>query len=308
MLTMPRKSLPPIRAAVSMALCLSVWPQVARAQLAVPAPIVPPSQGGLVPIQPNTPEGGLQPIQPVTPLSIDSQTSISAAAVTAPAVMAQIEAGRLTPEKAWDTGALTVPDLIYILDRYVSEWGFINGMNNGMDQVELRRDLAGLLVKHGGVNIEKPATIPVRVRLWLTDYFMSIGDPHIVMMGESILNDVKAPVGSEDPLVFQTLEQLGRHYTTNGELDKGTQTWARMKDYYAPASRFIPDALIEMARLDLQTGYVNQAQELYAQVPKYGNGWFTGVSLIDQAHLLMRKNKYDEARRLLQQTITGSDK
>ncbi len=54
-----------------------------------------------------------------------------------------------------------------------------------------------------------------------------------------------------------------------------------------------------------QMGDQEKARALYAQVPQYGHGWFTGLAIYDQAYTLIKSNKHDEARALLQKPVVG---
>jgi tetratricopeptide (TPR) repeat protein len=65
------------------------------------------------------------------------------------------------------------------------------------------------------------------------------------------------------------------------------------------------DSLVEAGRFYSRAGETDKARDLYKQAQTSGYGWAQGLSLYEQANLLMAEDKHEEARRVLTTPITG---
>lgn len=216
-----------------------------------------------------------------------------------PVLIEQMLSRKLTPRQAWDEKLLSVDDMLWIFTSYIDPWGSFNWKFD----IEVRRDLARLLSETGDEKLRPLEKLSPNVRLWLADYTMSIGDEQTIKIGESILSEIKKREPDENALAFQTIERMARYYVDIGELEKGAKTWLRVADYYAQTSRFVPDYLIEAARVHHLMGQDAEARLFYSQVSQYDNSWLSSIAVIDQARMLLNKNKLAEARELLQQEL-----
>jgi tetratricopeptide (TPR) repeat protein len=219
-----------------------------------------------------------------------------------PGLVEQINNGALSPQQAWDDKLIDVNDLLWIFTSCIEPWGSFGGKKN----VEVRRALVRLLIQHGGDKSAAPEKLPPVVRLWLADYYQSVKDEKSVALCESILSEIKMPVKGENALVFQTVERIGWYYRNVGQYEKSAQSWLRMKDYHADVGWWIPDSMVAAARQYYLGGNEAKAQELYAQVPAFGNGWLSGLAFYDQANALITKGQHTEARALLTKTVQGN--
>ncbi len=207
----------------------------------------------------------------------------------------KLRAGDITPQQAWDNKALDVDDLIYFLEKGLDSWG---GFFYKKDP-ELRRDLVALLVEHGGERLNKPEDLSPVVRLWLADYYGSIGDKRVLALSKSILSQMK-PLKGENALGFQALERIAWFYRDQGKYEEGAQTWRLMMAYHQDTGWWQPDSLIEAARLYRRSGDNVEAKKLYDQVAKFGNSWMTQLSLWDQCVVLIDQGRYKEAQSLIE--------
>ncbi|MDQ3813984.1 MAG: hypothetical protein M3347_08535, partial [Armatimonadota bacterium] len=303
------------RARIALCLLFGLRGELAvHAQAPLPPPVPPLAQGGALPVPVTPPALGQTLPPPVVPSALPSlpavppvtsavrdASSIQKSALTVPLLIRQLLDGKLTPEKAWESGVLTQEDLFYIFEKYIDDWGGLQGKRDA----ELRRALMGLLVQHGAEQLKNLAAVPARVRLWIGDYYQANQNPRAVDILESILAEIKAPVKGENPLVFQTLERLAWYYRGKGEFERGAQTWLRMPNYQADVGWWTPDALLEAARLYSAMGNEGEARELYAKIPRYGHGWLTGLSLLDQASHLFERGEFEQGRELLERPVTG---
>ena len=238
----------------------------------------------------------------ITPPSVGRVEQIAPiGGATVGAVLAKLRAHEMTPQEAWQSGALNVDDLIYLLENNVDEWG---GFYWEKD-VELRRDLEGLLIEHGGEKLKDTAGLSPKVRLWLADYYGSVKDARAVPLAESVLSEFKAPVSNGSALMFLALERLGWYYRDIDEPQNAAQVWLRMKEFQPADDWRIADSMIEAARMYAVAGDKSKAQELYARVPQVAKNWFTGMALYDRAYALIKADQHGEARQLLQTPLSG---
>lgn len=265
---------------------------VAPVKADFPKPIAPPKSKSIAPIGQSS------------AVTLPAETTlVEAVHRHVPVLIEQMLNNQLTPQKAWEQKLLNVDDLLWIFTSYIDPWGSFNWKFD----VGVRRGLAHLLIENGAEKLQPLEKLSPNARLWLADYYMSIADERTAPIGEGILQEIKAKVPDEDALAFQTIERIARYYAAKGEPAKGAQTWLRITDYYTDKNRFIPDALLEAAQLYMWSGEEEKANHLYDQVPQYGNGWFTGIGLIDQAEGLLRQGKHADALKLLQKAVTGQD-
>jgi tetratricopeptide (TPR) repeat protein len=265
---------------------------VAPAKADFPKPIAPPKSESIAPLgRPSA-------------VKLPAQTAIVEAVHRhVPTLIEQMLQGKLTPQKAWDEKLLNVDDLLWIFTSHIDPWGSFNWKFN----VQVRRGLAALLAQHGADKVAQAEKLPPNVRLWLTDYYQSIGDEKAIVVGESILKEIKTPIKSENSLVFQTVERLAWYYNGKRNYKKSAETWLRMEHFYEDTGWWVPDAIFWAARMYLLAGNRARAWELFARVPEYNNGFFSGMSRFDQAGLLLSEGKIEEARQLLKQPLTGDD-
>lgn len=225
---------------------------------------------------------------------------LSASAVKMPLLVAKLRSHQVTPQEAWAAGDLEVPDLIFFLES-LDRWG---GFFWDKD-IDLRRQMVALLVEHGQKQLEHPEGLSPVVRLWLADYYQSLGDAKCLTLCESILSEQKEPQKGENALVFQTLERMAWFYRDQGQPEKGAQAWLRVSSLIPDEGWWQPDALIEAARLYYQGGKQEEAQQLYKEVPNLNNEWSTSIAIHDQTQQLISKGQNSEAQFLLKHSITS---
>ncbi len=223
------------------------------------------------PVDRTRPPAVIPPIV-LAPVADVAVVGLSASAAKMPILVEKLRAHSLTPQQAWEAGDLEVPDLIYFLES-LDRWG---GFTWDKDP-DLRRQMVALLVQHGQKQLQQPETLSPVVRLWLADYYGSIGDKRVLTLSESILREQKEPKKGEDALTFQALERMAWFYRDQGQHEKGAETWLRIPTLIPDQGWWQSDALIEAARAYSKGGKSEEARRLYAQVPKFGDGWHTMV-------------------------------
>ena len=106
-----------------------------------------------------------------------------------------------------------------------------------------------------------------KVRLWIGDMLYKNNDERCVPILNGILDEVKVPVKSENPMLFSTVERLGWFYRDRNEYSKAIDAWMRMEQVHADGGWWVPDAYLESARLATKLGDEKRTQLLHAQVP-----------------------------------------
>ena len=256
-----------------------------------------------------------------------STTPLPAAGeLEAPLVLQLLQSGKLTVEQAWQQNQLNVAQVSLMLEKEVRQSGslLINEDHPGSLQLDpLRRALAGLLVQHdarfaglvapGNLEPEQAKRqqrqlqeIPRRVRLWVGECLLAQNDRRGEEVLGSVVAEAKARIGFDQQLEAVLAGALiSDFYRGNGDYAKSAALWLSL-DKFSDDARLKFDLSIEAARDYTSMGDAKKAQQLYEQVPN-DEGWISGLSLLDQARLMMSQGRQEEARRLLSQPIRGVD-
>lgn len=242
-----------------------------------------------------TPGAGVMAITAKAPGANVAVVGLNSSAARMPILVEKLRAHSLTPQQAWEAGDLRVPDLIYFLDS-LDRWG---GFTWEID-LDLRRQMVALLVEHGQKQLEEPEKLSPAVRLWLADYYGSIGDKRVLTLSESILREQKEPKKGEDALTFQALERMAWFYRDQGQHEKGAETWLRIPTLIPDQGWWQSDALIEAARLYSQGGKQEKAQQLYAQAGRSSDDYHAGGAIVEGFGRELQRNPKQTEIQLLQ--------
>ena len=177
-----------------------------------PKPIVPPKSS-------TAPAPIASPTTKTLPGAIEAPSN--AGHTVAGLALDKMLAGELTPQKAWDDKTITTDDLLWIIQARIDAWGGFYWNKNA----PLRRELVRLLMAHGAEKLAAPEKLSPTLRLWLADYYQGINDEKCLVLCESILSEIKAPLKGENVLVFQTLERAAWFYAAKNENEKCGQAW-----------------------------------------------------------------------------------
>ena len=120
-------------------------------------------------------------------------------------------------------------------------------------------------------------------------------------MLQSVLEQPKIRGGT----LFFAIERLAWLYRDTGQYEKEAQVWLDAIPRLPAQSWMVPDMLVGAARAYTAQGKEEQAQQLYARVPEYGQGWFTGLIYYDSAHAMIKRGEHEAARRLLETPVNG---
>jgi len=158
-------------------------------------------------------------------------------------------------------------------------------------------------VEHGGERLKDTGKLPLTVRLWLADYFGSIGDERVLPLAESVLADLKPGAVGQEDLALQAVERLGWYYRDRGEHEKSAQAWLRLEPLVSKPGWEVPDSVIEAARQWKQAGQGDKAQAAYARIAPLGDVWVTSVAVGDQARELMASGQQAPAQKMLRDAL-----
>lgn len=260
---------------------------------AVIAPIVV-APVAVAPLVKGAPVAGVAPLGTSTHGKEVASVGLNSSAIKMPPLVVKLRARELTPEQAWDAGDLGVPDLIYFLES-LDKWG---GFFWDKDP-DLRRQMVALLVEHGQKQLEQPEQLSPVVRLWLADYYQSIGDAKCLTLCESILQEQKEPQKGENVLVFQTLERMAWFYRAQGQFEKAAQAWTKLLTYVPDKTWMSTDAIWQAGRFLFMSGHKEKANQLFDQVEKMDDGFYKGMVYFDKASNLIDDNDPTSARNFL---------
>lgn len=296
----------------------SSWPAPLQPQASpavARAPMITLSTGALSPIVATSPQTITLPTGATLPQMMTPATTavgalgtpspvLDAAFVRSSGALGQIRAGVLSPAAAWQRGDLRAEDAVAFLQ---------SGSNLWIDhESESRRRLhhafAEVLVRHASERLAPLSSVPPRVRLWMADYYGSRGDAHTLEVAESLISEFQNPQGQklapgQMEMLYQVVQRLAWFYREQGQPEKAAQAWERLPELVGVPGWWKPDALLEAARLYTAAGQEQTAKTLYAQVPQYGHGWFSVLSLYDQAQPLILAGKLEQARALLSRPL-----
>lgn len=226
---------------------------------------------------------------------------VSASAAKMPILVEKLRAYSLTPQQAWEAGDLDVPDLIYFLES-LDRWG---GFYWDVD-LDLRRQMVALLVQHGQKQLQQPEALSPVVRLWLADYYGSIGDKRVLALSESILREQKEPKKGENAIGYQAVERIAWFYRDMGQYEKAAEEWMRIDKIHKDAGWWGPHAMLETAWTYTQ-GNEKKAEETYRKVAQYNSPWANHTALWGLSRLLIKQDRHEEVRKLLLSQLQGED-
>lgn len=236
--------------------------------------------------------------------------------------MEMIARGEKTAAQVWESEKLRVEDVLFALEHLITSNGVVAGRKGSplvKQQGETARAaLAGLLDDHGGERLreweEKPESLALRVRLWLGEHYGKKGDERAVPLLESVLSEgqkqaqamLEKKLKNAPATYFIAAERLAWFYRDQGKPEEAAQAWLRVPQLHDESDWRVADALVETARSYTQAGDKTKAQAAYDQVPQYGQAWYSGLAIYDQALALIEANKHAEGRALLQQPLSGA--
>lgn len=254
---------------------------VARAQEEIH--ITPPSVGRVEQV---APIGGMA-AKSVEPVEVKTNSIVDA-------VLAKLRAREMTPQAAWASGVLDVDDLLFILSNRIDQWG---GFFYEKDDA-LRRAISQLLAEHGGEKLQDTSKLALPVRLWLADYYGSIGDKRVLELSESIVAELKPGAVGQEDLAFQALEREVWFYGRIGQPLKAAETWERVPQIIERQDWWQADAYWLGSQLWLSLGNEAKATAAFKNLSVEKQPFFYAAAIEDRAFIAYRKSNDAEARRL----------
>ncbi|MBI3923320.1 MAG: tetratricopeptide repeat protein [Armatimonadetes bacterium] len=168
------------------------------------------------------------------------------------------------------------------------------------EERQLRMALVKTLIETHNVSPESAGSLPEAVVLAVAEYYAGLKDERCVKLYEGLL--AKRKIGPHTWL--PELYGLGRYWSRTGNYAKAAGTFLRAANY-STDKPLLANCTLEAARQYLRMGDEKRAFEQYESVARFGYGWGTGMSIVDQAGYLMGRGKHEEARKLLVRPVTG---
>ena len=225
---------------------------------------------------------------------------LNAQAIKLPALIAKLRAREITPLAAWEAGEMNAADIFSLLES-LDAWG---GFGWEKD-IDLRRQTVAVLVNNAPKRLEDTAKLSPIARLWLADYYGSIGDERCLSLADGILAEFKQPkVGSDtEALVFQALERQAWFYRDGHQYEAAAKKWASIATLVSNTQWMIPDGIWQAGRMYLWGGKPEQAEPYFAQVEAQENKFFVTMVTYDKVGFLLGAGKSDDAAQLARQTL-----
>ena len=259
---------------------------IARAQEQIH--ITPPSVGSVEPISPigGKAVGALSPVEVKTNSIVD-------------AMLAKMRARELTPQDAWQSGVLTVDDLLYLIENKVDTWGGFFWEKND----NLRRDLVQLLVQHGADKLNETDKLSPKIRLWLADYYVSLDDEQGLQLGENLLKELIPKAKDNQSLIFLTVERMAWFHQNRREYEKAAQTWLRLEPLLTAKDWMLADAIWLAGRNTLYAGDEAKAQKYFEQAKTFDLPLYGMLVDYDLSGLWMKRGQPERVQQMQQKAL-----
>lgn len=178
----------------------------------------------------------------------------------------------------WASGGWKTEDVVWALENIITENGILKGRPK--EGVKVQESLAELLAQHGGAAIEGEnwRALPLKVQLWLGNYYRTQNDEKAVAILENVLDNAEKIEGSTT--LFYAIERLAWFYRDRGQNEKGAQTWERASTLLPAYSWWQADAQIGAARLLEAQGKPEAALKLYAQAARSSSAVFASGAIL----------------------------
>ena len=210
----------------------------------------------------------------------------------------QITAGTLTPEAAWQSGALTYDNIADLLEHPSDPWIINVRQSDG----GLHHQLIALLLRHESAKLEHLLQVPVRLRLWLADYYEAQQNEKVVEVAESILTGAK-PSPATDDVNFQALERMAWYYGKEKQFEQAAQQWARVPELMSAPGWERADAAWLEAELWMVAGDKAKADQAFARVAVNKDPFFSGASALTLASFAYQNGDEAQATKLAQSAV-----
>ena len=136
-----------------------------------------------------------------------------------------------------------------------------NVVKAGLEGLEARVALAGLLVRHAADKLPSPDKMSRSLTLALAEYYSSEKDERAVGLYEELLAERKGP-GGPQPVEVDELWDRADYYEKIGQKDKEAATLARAPEY-STLPYMLGDSAMRAARLYRAIGDADKAQVQY---------------------------------------------
>ncbi len=210
----------------------------------------------------------------------------------------QIKADTLTPEAAWQSGALTFDNLADLLEHPADPWIINERRTDG----GLHHRLIALLLQHEGARLEDLPKVPQRLRLWLADYYQWQRNEKVIEVAESILTEAKTSP-TVDNVKFQAIERMAWYYGKEKRFKETAQQWARVPEFISAKGWERADASWLEAESWLLGGEREKADQAFARVMENKDPFFSGASLLTRALVAYRDGDDAQATVLSQSAL-----
>ncbi len=216
----------------------------------------------------------------------------------------QIKAGTLTPEAAWQSGALTFDNIADLLEKEPDV--YVINYREGSDGLHQR--LLALLLQHEGARLQNLNKVSPRLRLWLANYYWLQGDAKTIEVAQSLLDEFPPPAVGPGMIAYQAMERIAWFQRDKGQHQKSGETWLLWKAYQGGPDWAPINVKLEAVRELDAAGPQNaeQVSKLRQELIAQKDGWTTALVYYEEYHALLAAGKPEAARRALGKPIDAT--
>jgi tetratricopeptide (TPR) repeat protein len=225
---------------------------------------------------------------------------ISEAAIRAPLVVEKIKKGEFTAEEAWQKGELNEEMLFFLLNQEGGDKGSLNQV----DSAGLSDELVEIMVRYLPERVTRPELLSEAIRFRLAVYYFERDEAQAEALLSDLVELSEKAEGQKKAMPWFYPASL----TRLGELYYHAQQHQKALDIFQSGLTrqvgqvYKADWMLMSASIAYAMGDNEKAREFYNSVEQYGDDWFTGVAVYDQANRLIDNEKHTQARQVIEKT------
>ena len=214
------------------------------------------------------------------------------------AILTQLKADTLMAEEAWKSYNLTTDIVLSWINSKTLKWNEDDRVSNELlEQVD----------KHEPQKLSREAlcSLSLEARVRVGEFFSIKDDVRAEDVFKDVMNEPSKTPGALPEWYGPAGSRLASFYEHHKQPQRALETYLEVVKKLPATGGYGVYPLMDAARLCMKLGDEAKAQDLFAQVPKYGDKWSICIALLDQADALYRQQRITEARALLLRPVAG---
>jgi tetratricopeptide (TPR) repeat protein len=207
------------------------------------------------------------------------------------AILTQIKSDALTVEQAWGQGHLSGDVVLNWINSHTLRWpddgALANALIEQVNQHEPKK-----------LSLEALKTLPPENRVRIGDYFSARRDERAVEIYQHVMNE-PGQNGAVPDWYGQAGARLGAFYEGKGESQKALTAYLDVVEKLPKDGRYAASVALAAARLYLELGEEQKAQEFFAMVRGYGVARYDFLSLTTPFAIFMERGELEKAQAVI---------